>query len=149
MAEPTSMEALQTRLLDESDPGERAGVHLELGRLALRDGRLESAARHLREALFLNRSLDAARDLSSARMRWEIASAPSPAPRWNPQAPGAPRWRADLFRARAHAPGEWVLGEGGDGLAAQRPARAADHDGGDTAASWTAGLRQRPPPRRA
>lgn len=63
MAEPTSMEALQTRLLDESDPGERAGVHLELGRLALRDGRLESAARHLREALFLNRSLDAARDL--------------------------------------------------------------------------------------
>ena len=127
-----------------------------LGEIAGNPGALDfTASRRLTLAgerhgvpLFLVR-LDAARDLSSARMRWEIASAPSPAPRWNPQAPGAPRWRANLFRARAHAPGEWMLGEGRDGLAAQRPARAADHDGGDTAASWTAGLRQRPPPRRA
>lgn len=60
--------------------------------------------------LFLVR-LDARRDLSAARMRWEMASSASPAPRWNAQAPGAPRWRAELFRARRHAPGVWVLGE--------------------------------------
>ena len=63
MDDSSSIEALQVRLLDESDPGARASVHLELGRLALRDGRLEIAARHLREALLLNRSLDAAKDL--------------------------------------------------------------------------------------
>lgn len=63
MDEPASIEALQTRLLDESDSSERAGVHLDLGRLALRDGRLEAAVRHLREALLLNRGLDAAREL--------------------------------------------------------------------------------------
>jgi protein ImuA len=53
--------------------------------------------------------LDADRDLSSARMRWQVRSAPSPAPRWNAFAPGAPSWRAELFRARNHAPGEWIL----------------------------------------
>ncbi|WP_240339000.1 hypothetical protein [Novosphingobium sp. BW1] len=53
--------------------------------------------------------LDARRDLSSARMRWEVASAPSLAPRWNVQAPGAPSWQAQLFRARRHPPGQWLL----------------------------------------
>ena len=58
--------------------------------------------------------LDAARDLSSARMRWQVAPAPSAPPRWNAQAPGKPTWRADLFRARSHPPGEWLLhGENG------------------------------------
>ena len=57
--------------------------------------------------------LDARRDLSSARMRWAVRAAPSAPPRWNAQAPGAPAWQAELFRARAHPPGEWVLeGEG-------------------------------------
>jgi protein ImuA len=60
--------------------------------------------------------LDARRDLSSARMRWEAKAAPSPPPRWNPQAPGAPAWCAELFRARGHPPGEWVLGDVGEGL---------------------------------
>ena len=60
--------------------------------------------------LFLLR-VDAGRDLSSARMRWEITSAPSNSPEWNAQAPGDPAWKAELFRARSHAPGEWVLGE--------------------------------------
>ena len=67
--------------------------------------------------LFLVR-LDARPDLSSARMRWEVTSAPSPAPRWNVQAPGAPAWQADLFRARGHRPGTWVLGDGGGQLIA-------------------------------
>ena len=68
--------------------------------------------------------LDAAHDLSSARMRWEVAAAPSTAPAWNAEAPGTPAWHAELFRARAHPPGAWVLkgvvhGEGG--LRASRP----------------------------
>jgi len=53
--------------------------------------------------------LDAERDLSSARMRWQARAAPSPPPRWNPAAPGTASWHAELFRARAHAPGEWML----------------------------------------
>ncbi|MEX0341550.1 MAG: hypothetical protein AB3N06_03100, partial [Erythrobacter sp.] len=94
--------------------------------------------------LFLVR-IDAARDLSSARMRWEVASAPSPHPRWNAHAPGAPRWQAELFRARAHAPGEWVLGEKQGSLTASRARREAD----EAIADWTAGLRLRHPPLRA
>ena len=62
--------------------------------------------------------LDAARDLGSARMRWAARAAPSAPPRWNPQAPGVPAWRAELFRARGHPPGEWLLGEEGDRLVA-------------------------------
>ncbi len=53
--------------------------------------------------------IDAARDLSSARMRWQARAAPSLPPRWNAQAPGAAAWHADLFRARGHMSGEWVL----------------------------------------
>lgn len=71
--------------------------------------------------LFLIR-LDAEHDLSSARMRWDVASFPSAPPLWNPAAPGHATWRAQLFRARRHAPGEWVLRDGGSFLAAERPA---------------------------
>lgn len=53
--------------------------------------------------------LDAAPDLSSARMRWRARAAPSPPPRWDAAAPGTATWHAELFRARAHAPGEWML----------------------------------------
>ena len=60
--------------------------------------------------------LDARRDLSSARMRWEARAVPSAPPRWNAQAPGAPAWHAELFRARGHPPGEWVLRSEGEGL---------------------------------
>ena len=69
--------------------------------------------------------LDAERDLSSARMRWQVRSAPSPAPRWNAAAPGTPAWHAKLFRARGHAPGEWILRDDGHVLAADRLAAAA------------------------
>ncbi|MBY0343211.1 MAG: recA-like protein [Sphingomonadales bacterium] len=55
--------------------------------------------------------LDAQPDLSSARMRWQARSAPSAAPRWNPAAPGPASWQAELFRARAHAPGQWMLSD--------------------------------------
>jgi protein ImuA len=55
--------------------------------------------------------LDAEPDLSSARMRWQARAAPSPPPRWNPAAPGTASWHAELFRARAHAPGAWMLND--------------------------------------
>lgn len=72
--------------------------------------------------------LDARRDLSSARQRWEARAAPSLPPRWNPQAPGAAAWHAELFRARAHPPGEWLLDDAGGRLTLRDgPAAAARH----------------------
>ncbi len=65
--------------------------------------------------------LDAARDLSSARMRWQVGAAPSAPPRWNSEAPGPPAWHAELFPARGHAPGEWVLEEKAGRLWASKP----------------------------
>jgi protein ImuA len=81
--------------------------------------------------------LDAVAHLSAARLRWRIAAAPSPRPRWNAAAPGAPAWQAELFRARAHPPGEWTLIDDGTALVAERPAadRAAAPDHGDLAAA--------------
>jgi protein ImuA len=83
--------------------------------------RLTLTAERYGVPLYLVR-LDAARDLSSARMRWEVRSTPSAPPEWNAQAPGAPAWQAELFRARAHAPGEWVLRQREGGLVSE-PAR--------------------------
>src|SRR5215213_9243847 len=48
-------------------------------------------------------------NLSGARMRWRIASAPSLANPLDPRASGTPVWDADLFRARGHAPGRWSI----------------------------------------
>lgn len=87
--------------------GEIAGNPKALSFTAQR--RLSLAAQRHGVPLWLVR-LDAARDLSSARMRWQASAAPSLQSRFNPAAPGAPRWRAELFRARRHPPGEWVLG---------------------------------------
>lgn len=104
--------------------GEIAGNPRALDFVASR--RLSLAAERHGVPLWLVR-LDAARDLSSARMRWQVASAPSPAPCWNVEAPGPPGWRAELFRARGHTPGEWILRDGEDHLAADRlPAAAPD-----------------------
>lgn len=89
--------------------------------------RLSLAAERHGVPLWLVR-LDARADLSSARMRWRARAAPSPPPRWNPHAPGAPAWRAELFRARNHPPGEWILHDDGHhdgtGLAALHTAAA-------------------------
>ena len=93
--------------------GEVAGNPRALDFTASR--RLTLAAQKHDVPLFLLR-VDAARDLSSARMRWQVGSAASIPPRWNAQAPGTPAWHAELFRARAHAPGEWVLREEGGQL---------------------------------
>ena len=48
-------------------------------------------------------------NLSGARMRWRVASAPSLANALDPRAPGSPAWDAELFRARGHPPGRWSL----------------------------------------
>jgi protein ImuA len=97
--------------------GEIAGNPRALDFVASR--RLSLAAERHGVPLWLVR-LDAKHDLSSARMRWDVRSAPSPHPRWNPAAPGSPSWRAELFRARGHPPGEWILRDEGNRLAADR-----------------------------
>jgi protein ImuA len=48
-------------------------------------------------------------NLSGARMRWRIASAPSIANELDPRAPGVAAWNVELFRARGHAPGRWSI----------------------------------------
>ncbi len=53
--------------------------------------------------------LNGAANLSGARMRWRLASAPSLAHPFDPRAPGAPAWDAELFRARGHPPGQWSI----------------------------------------
>ena len=86
--------------------GEIAGNPRALGLTASR--RLSLAAEQHGTPLWLIR-LDAARDLGSARMRWEVRSAPSRRPCWNAAAPGTPSWSAELFRAHTHQPGHWIL----------------------------------------
>jgi protein ImuA len=88
--------------------GENAGNPRALGFTASR--RLSLTAERHGVRLWLVR-LDAAPDLSSARMRWQVRAAPSSPPRWNPAAPGASTWHAELFRSRAQAPGEWILSD--------------------------------------
>lgn len=68
--------------------------------------------------------LDAESDLSSARMRWRVAAAPSLPPRWNAQAPGAASWQAELFRARTHTPGQWMLSDAHGSLHIVKPPAA-------------------------
>jgi len=48
-------------------------------------------------------------NLSGARMRWRIASAPSLANPLDGRAPGFPAWDAELFRARGSPPGHWKV----------------------------------------
>lgn len=48
-------------------------------------------------------------NLSGARMRWRIASAPSLPHEFDPRAAGSPAWNAELFRARGAAPGRWIV----------------------------------------
>ena len=116
--------------------GEVAGNPRSLDFTASR--RLSLTAEKHGVALWLVR-LDAQADLSSARMRWRVAPAPSARPRWNRDAPGAPAWTAELFRARAHIPGTWTLRDDDGRLRADRPARS------DTAANQNAAPHAAPP----
>ncbi len=70
--------------------------------------RLAVAAERSRVPCWLVR-LGGTANLSGARMRWRIASAPSQANALDPRAPGPPVWDAELFRARGAAPGRWSV----------------------------------------
>jgi protein ImuA len=48
-------------------------------------------------------------NLSGARMRWRLASAPSLPNDLDPKAPGLSVWDAELFRARGMPPGRWNI----------------------------------------
>jgi protein ImuA len=74
-------------------------------------------------------------NLSGARMRWRIASAPSLLNDLDPRAPGLHAWDAELFRARGTQPGRWgiaheadrfhlVAASGGRALGQERRLRA-------------------------
>jgi protein ImuA len=52
-------------------------------------------------------------NLSGARMRWRLASAPSLVNPLDPRAPGLPAWDAELFRARGSPPGRWSVAHDG------------------------------------
>lgn len=86
--------------------GEIAGNPAALDFTASR--RLSLAAERHGVGLWLVRP-GARRDASSARMRWQVASAPGAPAQWNAQGPGRPRWRAELFRAHRYQPGEWMV----------------------------------------
>jgi len=119
--------------------GEIAGNPRKLDFTASR--RLSLAAEKHGVALWLVR-LDASPDLSSARMRWRVVAAPSLPQRWDSEAPGQARWRAELFRARGHLPGEWMMSDADTGLRAERCSSAPDHGDlarGSTARSLAAG----------
>ncbi len=93
--------------------GEIAGNPRALSLTASR--RLSLAAEKHGTPLWLVR-LDAKRDLGSARMRWDVRSAPSSRPQWNAAAPGVAAWEAELFRAHTWQPGRWVLEDQEAGL---------------------------------
>jgi protein ImuA len=102
--------------------GEIAGNPRALDLTASR--RLSLAAEKHGVPLWLVR-LGAARDLGSARLRWETRAARSGPPRWNAHAPGAPAWAAELFRAHTYQPGRWILRD--DARLVAEPAAAPDH----------------------
>lgn len=55
-------------------------------------------------------------NLSAARLRWRIGSLPAMNNPYDAHAPGAPLWKAELFRARWRTPGEWVVNHDGKDL---------------------------------
>jgi protein ImuA len=75
--------------------------------------RLAVASERSGVAAFLIR-LGGHANLSGARMRWRIASAPSLANDLDMKAPGTAAWDAELFRARAMQPGRWSVAHEAD-----------------------------------
>jgi protein ImuA len=70
--------------------------------------RLAVASERARVPCWLVR-LGGSANLSGARMRWRIASAPSIANPLDARGPGVPAWEAELFRARGSPPGRWRI----------------------------------------
>lgn len=86
--------------------GELSGDPAALDFTATR--RLAVASERTRVPCWLVR-LGGTANLSGARMRWRIASAPSLVNLLDPRAPGIPAWDAELFRARSSRPGRWNI----------------------------------------
>ncbi len=86
--------------------GDLSGDPKALGFTASR--RLAVASETHGVPLYLLRG-DASRQLSAARMRWEVMVAPSALHPWDGRAPGAAQARAELFRTRLYRPGRWWL----------------------------------------
>ncbi len=84
--------------------GELSGDPKALGFTASR--RLAVASEAHGVPLYLLRG-DASRQLSAARMRWEVTAEPSLPHRWNSKAPGSGQCQAELFRSRLYRPGRW------------------------------------------
>lgn len=91
--------------------------------------RLAVASERSGVAAFLIR-LGGHANLSGARMRWRIASAPSLVNDLDPRAPGLAAWNTELFRARGAPPGRWsiVHEAGAFHLAAAPSDRAVDEE---------------------
>ncbi|NNC48187.1 MAG: hypothetical protein HKO13_07135 [Sphingomonas sp.] len=62
-------------------------------------------------------------NLSGARFRWRLESAPSLANPLDAKAPGKPAWNVDLFRARGHPPGQWKIVHEPDAASPRSPFR--------------------------
>ena len=92
--------------------------------------RLAVAAERHGVAAYLVR-LNGTANLSGARLRWRVASAPSLPHPLNPRAPGAATWQSELFRARGSMPGTWRLANEADGfrLVAEPADRTLDETG--------------------
>ena len=75
--------------------------------------RLAVASERSGVAAFLIR-LGGHANLSGARMRWRIGSAPSLAHALDAKAPGTAAWDAELFRARGFPPGRWGIAHEAD-----------------------------------
>ena len=69
--------------------------------------RLATASERSRVPCWLVR-LGGTANLSGARMRWRIGSAPSLVNDLDAKAPGLAAWDAELFRARGMPPGRWI-----------------------------------------
>lgn len=79
--------------------------------------RLAMRAERVGVPAFLLRFGGGAASASVARRRWRVVSGPSAPHPHDPRAPGEPRWRTELFRARDARPGRW---EGGYDSATHR-----------------------------
>ena len=62
-------------------------------------------------------------NLSGARMRWRIASAPSLINPFDARAPGPLAWDVELFRARGMPPGRWPVAHETDSFHLLAPSR--------------------------
>lgn len=69
-ASSSTVAMLHRRLIDEMEPSAAARIHLELGNIAIQDGKFEQAITHFKEALWWDPHLDAARSSLLALGEW-------------------------------------------------------------------------------